>query len=106
MTDFHRTAIMPILRWIWLLPAIYLAQLEALFTGVALHARPGGFAISRAYHHAWWRACGGALPRRLRVADPRRMVVTRVVFIGGCAVALYLTWLTAPWDSFLAAVTA
>ncbi len=30
MTDFHRTAIMPILRWILLLSVIYLARWVAL----------------------------------------------------------------------------
>ena len=40
------------------------------------------------------------------LAPSHKKVVTGVVFIGGCAVALYLAWLTAAWDSFLAAVTA
>ncbi len=40
------------------------------------------------------------------LATSHKKVVARVVFIGDCAVALYLAWLTAAWASFLAAVTA
>ncbi len=40
MTAFHRTAIMPILRWIWLLPAIYLVRAAVLILGVSVWLAP------------------------------------------------------------------
>ena len=70
-------------------------------------ARQGGFAISRASSPCLVPALAAVLFLAVSVwlAPSHKKVVTRVVFIGGCAVALYLAWLTAAWGSFLAAVT-
>jgi len=123
MTDFHRTAIMPMLRWILLLPAIsawpggwLLLQASLCIKPPCIyapgrihlgHVRGRVVSLSRGPQSPCMvprlRRCSSSLswcgwPHRIKKLSPG------VVFIGGCAVALYLAWLTAAWGSFLAAV--
>ena len=113
-----------VIRWILLLPAVYLAWQFALFTGIGLFALaesqcPEEYMDSGLCTAEWFRwveaiifSFGAALAATLMVltgawvAPAHRGTAATAIFVGGFLLAAYVGWATNAWVPFVAAVVA